>query len=171
MLTRADDYPIHQTPEPIAFAGTHQNFYDRYWFNGYSSDGGIFLGVGMGVYPYRRIIDGSFCVTLDGIQHNIHASRAFNLDRMDTFVGPLTIEVIEPLKVLKVTIAENEYDIHGELLFEGRVNAHKEPRFTLQSGPRVTFDYTRMTQNGTYSGWLNVKGQRIEINKDMVRGT
>jgi hypothetical protein len=30
MLTRGDDYPIHQTPEPIAYAGTDRNFYDRY---------------------------------------------------------------------------------------------------------------------------------------------
>ncbi len=26
MLTKADDYPVHQTPEPIAFAGTDRNF-------------------------------------------------------------------------------------------------------------------------------------------------
>ena len=34
MLTRGDDYPIHQTPEPIAYAGSDRNFYDRYFFNG-----------------------------------------------------------------------------------------------------------------------------------------
>ncbi len=28
MLTKADDYPIHQTPEPIATSGTDRNFYD-----------------------------------------------------------------------------------------------------------------------------------------------
>ncbi|MCZ6711093.1 MAG: hypothetical protein O7B25_12080, partial [Gammaproteobacteria bacterium] len=26
MLTKADDYPIHQTPEPIAYSGTDRNF-------------------------------------------------------------------------------------------------------------------------------------------------
>ena len=34
-LTRGDDYPIHQTSEPIAYSGTDRNFYDRYFFNGY----------------------------------------------------------------------------------------------------------------------------------------
>ncbi len=34
MLTRVDDYPIHQTPAPIAYAGTDRSFYDRYFFNG-----------------------------------------------------------------------------------------------------------------------------------------
>ena len=40
MLTRGDDYPVHQTSEPIAQVGTgDRNFYDRYFFNGYSRDG------------------------------------------------------------------------------------------------------------------------------------
>jgi hypothetical protein len=35
MLSRYDDYPVHQTPEPIAQpATTDRNVYDRYWFNG-----------------------------------------------------------------------------------------------------------------------------------------
>ena len=35
MLSKGDDYPIHQSPEPIAFAGQSRNFYDRYFSNGY----------------------------------------------------------------------------------------------------------------------------------------
>ena len=35
MLTRFDDYPIHQTPEPVAHAASSdRNVYDRYWLNG-----------------------------------------------------------------------------------------------------------------------------------------
>ena len=47
MLTKADDYPIHQTPEPIAFAGTDRNFYDRYFFNGYSRGGETFFAAAL----------------------------------------------------------------------------------------------------------------------------
>ncbi|MFN3334229.1 MAG: hypothetical protein ACK47M_17100, partial [Caldilinea sp.] len=28
MLTKGDDFPLHQTPEPVAYAGTDRNFYD-----------------------------------------------------------------------------------------------------------------------------------------------
>ena len=35
MLTKADDYPVHQLPEPIATSGTDRNFYDRFFFNGF----------------------------------------------------------------------------------------------------------------------------------------
>jgi hypothetical protein len=44
MLTRLDDYPLHQTAEPIAQPATgDRNFYDRYFFNGYSAAGDLFF--------------------------------------------------------------------------------------------------------------------------------
>ena len=47
MLTKADDYPIHQLPEPIAYTGTDRNFYDRYFFNGYTPDGSSFFAAAL----------------------------------------------------------------------------------------------------------------------------
>jgi len=57
MLTAGDEYPIHQTPEPIAFSGSDRNFYDRFFFNGYSADGETFFAAAMGIYPHLNIID------------------------------------------------------------------------------------------------------------------
>ncbi|HSY79529.1 MAG TPA: hypothetical protein VK884_07965, partial [Verrucomicrobiae bacterium] len=35
MITQGDDYPIHQTPEPVQQVFTSdRNFYDRFFFNG-----------------------------------------------------------------------------------------------------------------------------------------
>jgi hypothetical protein len=62
MLTKGDDFPLHQTSEPIAFAGTDRNFYDRYFFNGYSPDGAIFFAAAMGFYPQLGIVDAAFCL-------------------------------------------------------------------------------------------------------------
>ena len=39
-LTKGDDFPIHQTAEPVAYSGTDRNFYDRYFFNGYHPEAG-----------------------------------------------------------------------------------------------------------------------------------
>jgi hypothetical protein len=44
MLSRFDEYPIHQTPEPLAHNVTgDRNVYDRSWFNGFATDGSFFL--------------------------------------------------------------------------------------------------------------------------------
>ncbi|MCA6242508.1 MAG: hypothetical protein IM666_01890, partial [Phenylobacterium sp.] len=68
MLTKGDDFPIHQTPEPIAFSGTDRNFYDRYFFNGYQPDGTEFFAVAFGVYPHLNIADAHFSVIRDGVE-------------------------------------------------------------------------------------------------------
>ncbi len=62
MLSKADDYPVHQTAEPIAYAGTDRNFYDRYFFNGYSKSGEHFFAAAMGIYPHLNVI-GQFVET------------------------------------------------------------------------------------------------------------
>ena len=50
MLDRFDDYPIHQSPEPVAHPpGGVRNAYDRYFFNGYTADGSLFFAVAMGL--------------------------------------------------------------------------------------------------------------------------
>ncbi|WP_339831745.1 hypothetical protein [uncultured Parvibaculum sp.] len=171
MLTKADDFPIHQTPEPIAFAGTDRNFYDRYFFNGYTRDGEVFFAAALGVYPHLNIMDASFCVVHDGVQHNIHASRCLHMERLDTHVGPIAIEVVEPLKSLRVKVSENEHGISADLTFHRRAIALKEPRFTYRNGPRTVMDVTRLTQNGTWEGWVEIGGTRIEVSRDAFVGT
>ena len=66
MLTRGDDYPVHQTAEPIAQVATgDRNFYDRYFFNGYSRDGELFFAAALGVYPNRGVMDAAVSVLHD----------------------------------------------------------------------------------------------------------
>lgn len=171
MLTQGDDFPIHQTADPIAYSGTDRNFYDRYWFNGYSRDGRIFFACAFGIYPHLNIMDGAFCVVIDGIQHNIHVSRHLGMERMNTVVGPLSIEVIEPLNRLRLKLADNEYGIKADIVFRGRAPAVMEPRYHRRIGPRMFMDFTRFTQSGVYDGWIQVDGNLLELNAATVWGT
>ena len=162
MLTKGDDYPIHQTPEPIAYAGSDRNFYDRYFFNAYAPDGSAFMAAAFGVYPALNVADAHVAIVKDGKERCLHASRVLGLERMDIRVGPIAIDVVEPLQVLKLTIAGTE-GIAGEVTFEGRAFPIEEPRFVRRVGPRLVMDYTRLTQNVRASGWLEVDGERIEV--------
>jgi len=171
MLSKADDYPIHQLPEPIATAGTDRNFYDRYFFNGYTMDGGVFFAAALGVYPHLNVMDASFSVIVDGVQHNLRASKLLNMERMDTVVGPISIEIVEPLKTLRLHVADNEHGIKADMMFHARALPVEEPRFTYRIGPRTVMDYTRLTQNGAYDGFIEVKGKRIALSQDKIVGT
>ena len=166
-LTRGDDYPIHQTPEPVAYSGTDRNFYDRYFFNGYGPDpddgGEDFFAVAFGVYPHLNIADAAFTMVRGGVETALHASRWLGMERMDLRVGPIAVEVLEPLRRLKVTVEAPEHGLRAELVFEGRAFPVEEPRFTRRIGPRTFMDYTRMTQNGRYSGWVERDGERRSV--------
>jgi len=162
MLSKADDYPIHQTPEPIAFSGGDRNFYDRYFFNGYEVDGSIYFAVAMGIYPHLNVADCHFSIWKEGRQYCLHGSRVLTGDRLDIAVGPMRISVVEPLKVLRFEI-QDQHGISASLTFEGRSFPIEEPRFTRRFGTRLFQDYTRMTQNGRWSGWIQVDGVRHDL--------
>ncbi len=171
MLTKADDYPIHQTPEPIAYSGSDRNFYDRYFFNGYDPEGTLFFAAALGVYPHLNIMDASFCVVHEGIQYNLHASKHLKMERLDTQVGPIGVEVIEPLQCLSLTCDDAEQGLQAELVFTGRHHPIEEPRFTQRTGTRMGMDSTRMTQNGNYQGWIKLKDKHFELSTQNFRGT
>ncbi len=161
MLTRGDDYPIHQTPEPIAFSGTDRNFYDRYFFSGSLPDGEGYFAIAFGVYPHLDVADAHVSVIRGGVQHCVHASRILHMERMALSVGPISIEVLEPLQKLRVVLAPTE-GLSADLTFEGRVFPVQEPRFTLRQGARTVMDVTRMTQTGRWRGHIEVDGARID---------
>jgi hypothetical protein len=171
MLTKGDDFPLHQLPEPIAYAGSDRNFYDRYFFNGYSRSEACFFALALGVYPVLNIMDASFSIIKDGTQYNLRASRHLGMERMDTRVGPIAVEVMEPLKTLRIHVDQNAYGIQADLIFRNRSIPLEEPRYIHRVGPRVIMDYTRLTQNGAYSGFFEVNGSRVTIEPENWMGT
>ncbi len=170
MLSAGDEYPIHQTPEPVAYSGSDRNFYDRFFFNGYSPDGAVFFAAAFGVYPHLNIMDGAVSILRDGRQSSLFVSRPLGMERMDTRVGPLSVAVLEPLKRVALRLEESE-GIALDVQFTGRAFPIEEPRFTHRQGPRMLIDCTRMTQNGSWSGTLSVDGERVTVDGATWRGT
>lgn len=172
MLTKADDYPIHQTSEPIACTATSdRNFYDRYFFNGYARDGSVYFAAALGSYPNRQVMDAAFSVVHRGRQYAVRASRVAGSERMDTRVGPIGVEVITPLERLRLQVEPNQWGIEGDLVFQHRVPPLEEPRFLRRFGGRLFMDYTRLTQHGAWTGTLTVGGERIDVGAQRFWGS
>jgi hypothetical protein len=163
-FTAADEYLVHQTPYTFdRVATSDRNFYDRYFFNGYSRDGALFFAVAMGQYPNLGITDAAFNVVVDGKQRVVRASRRLGNDRMHTEVGPVRVEIERPLHRVRVTVAPNEWGISGDLVFEARSLPVEEPHFLRLAGSVPVMDYTRMTQHGAWSGQLLIDGRSIDV--------
>lgn len=173
MISSYDDYPIHQTHEPVAHTeGGDPGHYDRYFFNGYSKDGKVFFAAAMGLYPNRHVIDASFSVIINGEQINVHASARAPFERkICTAVGPIAIKVVKPMEEHTITVEAPEHGIRGEITFHASSLPYEEPPFLVRTGNRVTMRYTRFTQLGSWNGWLEVDGKRMKIDTKTFVGS
>jgi hypothetical protein len=173
VISAADDYPLHQSSRPFRDPGVDRNLYDRFFFCGYPTDpehfGSTYFAVAFGTYPGRNIVDAAFSVIVDGVQHNVRGSRLMGADRLDLRCGPVSVEIVAPLRTLRVRVDAPEAGITAELTFSSRGPAFEEPHYRWAPGNLTVFDITRMTQNGTWSGWITTPTRRLEVtNHDWV---
>ena len=173
MLNKFDDFPIHQTPEPIAHPATSdRNAYDRSWFNGYAQDGSRYFGIGMAIYPLRGVIDCAFSVVEEGgRQHAFYASRRAPLERTDMQVGPFRLEVVEPLRRTRVVLDDNATGLACDLTFSTRTSPIQEGRQTVWRGNRPLMDATRFDQFGRWSGAVRHPDGEFNVHEDAWYGT
>ena len=171
MLSKMDDYPIHQTSHPIAQpASSDRHVYDRYWFNGYQDDGGFYIGIGAAIYPNLRIMDCGFSLVIDGEQHAFHASRRAPIEPTDLTVAPFRIDILEPMKRLRVTVDDNETGIACDLEWIPRTaniqEGHQESR-----NAGTVMQATRFNQFGYWSGEIRYDGKTLQVDPSRVYGT
>jgi hypothetical protein len=172
MLSKFDDYPIHQLPQPIAepLSGD-RNVYDRYWFNGYQDDGELYFAIGSAIYPNLGILDCGLSIVRDGEQHAFHASCRAPVEPTDVRCGPFRIDIVEPMKIVRISLDANETGIEGELTFTARTACVEEGRQTIRRGARLMMDATRFAQFGRWSGELRYAGQTLKLDPQRVFAT
>lgn len=163
MLSAWDDYPIHQTPMPIAHADSNDSArYEQYWFGAYDRDASTAVGFGLTLSPNLGVVDGAFSVTRDGVQESVFAAGLMEPDRRSMRVGPLAIEVVEPMSVLRIT-ADDERGLGADITFRRITEPVEEPRPIRTQGPLTMSDRTRLIQFGTAEGEMRVGGDRVEL--------
>jgi hypothetical protein len=171
VLSKFDDYPIHQTAEPVFHVATSDhNTYDRYWYNAHALDGSFYFGVGLCRYPNLGILDGSLSLAIDGRQYAFHGSCRAPLEPTDTTVGPFALQILEPMGRHRIVIAANETGIECELLFTPYTACIEEGRQTLRNQRHLIMDVTRLDQFGTWQGWIRYDGKELKVDGRSTMG-
>lgn len=171
MLSKMDDYPLHQIIDVMRHTGTSdRNFYDRYYFNLMNANENVFVVFGLGQYPNLGTQDAFLLVRHGDKHHVIRASRELG-DRSDITVGPLKVEVLEGLQKLRVVVEDNEYGIRMDVIFNGEHHPHLEPRHYIRKKGRILFDTMRFAQMGTWQGTLTVGDKTWAITPDAWIGS
>jgi hypothetical protein len=163
MIHPYDDLPLHQSSAPLLHPTSDSaGLYDRYFFNGFDRDGQLFFALALGVYPNRQVMDASFSVVVDGVQHNCRSSRRCSTDRTVTSVGSIDVQVVEPMLQHQITVNDH-HGISADLTMRVVSAVIEEPTFVRRVEGRVVMDYTRITQFVEWSGWIDLDGERIEL--------
>jgi len=171
MITNFDDFMIHQTTNPVDQPeSSDRNFYDRYWFDGFDQDGQFIFEIGFGLYPNRHVMDAHFSVSIGGRQHSFHTSRRAPRERSDSSVGPLRLEIVQPMRIVRVCVEPNETGIECDLTFRAATIPAEEPKNVMFEGTRLIMHNSRFTQLGRWQGHFSVDGVRTEVSAQRVIG-
>ncbi|MHA6762885.1 hypothetical protein [Streptacidiphilus sp. PAMC 29251] len=170
-----DEYPVHQVPLSMRHVATgDRNAYDRCIFHVFDHSGQALLIAGLGVYPNQGVIDAYATLRTGDLMHAVRASDALGEDRMRLAVGPLRIEVREPLRTLRLVCEEDPTDPDGlcfDLVWEAAFPALWEPHHVARTGDRLTLEGRRYVQAGTPSGTIRAGGVEHRVAPDGWTGT
>lgn len=165
MLTPMDDTLWHTLPTTFDHVATSDpRFFDRYWFAASDPAGGGTLQLTLGVYNNMNVVDAGFVAIRDGRQHNVRASRSLR-PRFESSCGPLRVELLEPLRRARLIVEGGAHAVAADLEWASSLPAQEEAaRFTRVRG-RVVEESRRFDQIGECSGWLELAGERIELER------
>lgn len=168
-----DEYPIHQTSTSLAYVGTSdRHFYDRNYFNAHDGTGDVFFITGIGVYPNLGVADAFALVRRGSTQWALRTSDALeSCDRLAPSVGPYRVEVIEPLRTVRLVCDAGTEGIGFDLTWTGSTAPIMEQAHLMRTGARPIIDASRFAQVGTWEGVLSVDGADTTVSAETWSGS
>src|ERR687897_456856 len=167
-----DEFPVHQAPVSMRHVATSdRSFYDRSYFNAFDPAGETLLVTGLGVYPNLGVIDAYAAVRRGDRQWAVRCSDALGDDRMQQRVGPYRVDVVEPLRRVRLACDADDHGLGFDLLWEAWFPALDEPHHLLRAGTQVLLDASRFAQVGTWSGEVRVAGGTTVVEPGTWVGT
>jgi hypothetical protein len=167
-LTGADEFFNHQIVNTFAAVATPERAWtEKAWFTLMRKDGSLQASFGLGKYANRNIVDGFAGVQIGTRQLTVRASRLLSSAPEMMGVGPLGYEVVKPLDEIRLTLAENSAQpLRFELTFHASMPGFFENRDVVIHDGRAASDVIRFHQAGTVSGWIEIEGERHEVNPE-----
>ena len=148
MLSRMDDYMVHQTREPLVTVGSEQpDWQEAVFFNAHDEGGEFSSVVGFEALPNAGHVRGFFFTFHRGEHYAYLTAAPLGEWRDEMKAGSLEFQVTEPLRSWHIEAADETNGIRASLDFEARCPAYLyEPiRCGTGSGPGI--DQSRSTRS------------------------
>jgi hypothetical protein len=167
-LTGTDEGFNHQIVDTFStVAESDRSWTEKVWASLASRDGSIQVDLGLSQYHNRKVMDAFAGISRGREQWTVRASRAVD-GRLDTSVGPILYEIVEPLNVTRFVLQDNDScDIAFDLTFTGVMQPFFEDRNSYRDlAGRVSANVIRYHQAGEVHGWFRIGADRHAVDRD-----
>lgn len=167
-LLATDEGFCHQTVDTFATVGTSDpSWTEKVCAMAMARDGSIQIGLGLGKYTNRNVMDAYAALSRGPEQVTVRSSRRLSPTPEVTSVGPIHYEVEEPMVAVRFRLERNDTQpIAFDWLFRAELPPALEERTHLRSQYRTSAEMVRYHQIGVAEGWIEIDGDRIEMDSD-----
>lgn len=165
-LSPMDEFFVHQIPEPFPNVVTHHAFWrDSLFFVMHPRDAeGDVVILTMASFPARGELDSLQLGRVGGVLQYARHSRPFDGDPHTMAVGPVTIDIVEPYRSVRLRVADvPEAPVSMDVTFTARTAAYALRRGTMKAGHELIWDQSHMVQSGEYRGWFRRAGKTVDV--------
>jgi hypothetical protein len=159
-----DDYPFHQTAEPFDRPATSDShFNDGYYFAFFDSSS--YFACGMRWHPNNNALDGFAGIVRGGEQRNLRFSRALRPRYDELRVGPLSLEILEPMRRHRLVLAAHEQGFEFDVQFTASAAPIAEDRDRHHRYGKLINDVLRVTQVARAHGRARIDGHELPVER------
>lgn len=160
-LTAHDEYPFHQHPTPFHIPYTSDvHFNDGYFCVAMAQDWYIVSGIRL--HPNMNVIDGFAGIARNGEQRVLRASRALRPDASNLQVGPLRIDIREPMRQVVISLQPGHGDFSFDLTFNARALPFMEAPYRFRKNGHLIHDMVRYAQICRVDGTATCDGETVQ---------
>jgi hypothetical protein len=172
-LSGLDEFLIHNSPYPVRVMWTPDaQAYERVWFTCQDRTGDLLVVIGLAFYPNLGTAEAFAIVNLRGRHTTVRAHQKLRTDRMDMSLGPFGFEVVEPFRQWHLQLGSNDHGISYDLAwFDTKRPIFRQLGAGMIAGGRAVSPVAGYDGFGRQEGWLEVDGERFEIDRSSYLGT
>jgi hypothetical protein len=167
VLVGFDEYPLHQVTASFAgVAGSDPSWNDGHYVCVADQSGDICLTSNLRLYSNNDVMDGFVCIRHRDRQYNIRVSRRLRPAVDELRVGPLRIEVVEPMRALRLVLEDNEHGISLDVTCRGTTVPYEGPVEITRVDGRLVSERMTYELTGKCTGWVQVGAERYELQRE-----
>lgn len=161
-LNEFDEYPFHQHPTPFNIPFTSDvHFNDGYFCATFAEDWYVVTGVRL--HPNMNVIDGFAGIARGGEQRVVRASRALRPRSAELAVGPIRLDIRQPMREVGLSLADNDSGFGFDLTFRTVSPPFLEAPYRFRKYGHLIHDMVRYTQICEASGTLRRDGETVAV--------